>query len=293
MSKWILGLLVVVGCLTAVQPASAVVANPLQNAYWRFEEGTAGAQVPVNDNAVLDSINANHMRTFADFTAPFYTATVPGAVVPQTGAPNLLAMDFSPNQDIYSWDNAAGDGQMINNPITSAFTVEATFMANIVGGPFQGIIGKDGKPSPAIGVQTFVLKVRGDNNLLQVEQYDAAGGISQVSSLATIQPGRWYHAAAVNDGSTLSLWLDSNDGNGYQLQGTAAVSGALFEIDSTWTIGRGMWDNNPADWFDGIIDEVRISNTALDPSEFLWVPEPATLALIGLGAGVLFRRRRR
>ena len=44
-----------------------------------------------------------------------------------------------------------------------------------------------------------------------------------------------------------------------------------------------MWDGGIADWADGAIDEVRISDVALSPSQFLWVPEPATLALAGIG----------
>ena len=59
----------------------------------------------------------------------------------------------------------------------------------------------------------------------------------------------------------------------------------------------------PEDSFDGIIDEVRLTNTALDPSQFLFaesgptalgVPEPAALGLAGLAlAGALLARRRR
>ena len=49
--------------------------------------------------------------------------------------------------------------------------------------------------------------------------------------------------------------------------------------DNSWTVGRGQFGGGPADWFDGIIDEVRISNTALPPSQFLFAP--AGPALLG------------
>src|SRR5262245_11934538 len=46
--------------------AWAVAANPLQNAYWRFEEGPANSFV--NHSAidpVKDSINSNHLDAFS------------------------------------------------------------------------------------------------------------------------------------------------------------------------------------------------------------------------------------
>lgn len=280
--------------LTFAAAAYAVNPTPLQNAYWRAEEGTAGTNVPTGPNAVLDSINANHMQTYSTTSAPLYTPIVPAGIIPQTGATNKLALQFSGGQDIYTLGGAPPDGKPINLPITSAFTLEASFNASAVGGgAFHGIVGKDGQPNPNGGEQTLVMKVRGDNSLLQFEQFDGAGNRCQVSSLNTIAPDRWYHAAVVNDGSTLSLYLNSNDGNGYVLQGSTAVSGALWQIESPWTIGRGMFNNNPADWFQGLIDEVRLSNTALAPSQFLFVPEPATLVLLALGGVGLLRIGRR
>ena len=91
----------------------------------------------------------------------------------------------------------------------------------------------------------------------------------------------------------MSLYLDSLDGNGYVLQGSTPVSGALFDSAGTWTVGRGYFNGNISDWTDGRIDEVRIHDTALDPSLFLNVPEPATALLLLLGAGLLAVRRRR
>lgn len=280
-------LIALVGCLCLTLAAPALAAtDPLENAYWRLEEGVAGNPVAQGENTVLDSINLNDMMTVSPSSAPVYTSDVPVGVIPQTGATNNLAMRFSPNQDVYT------SGKIINYPIIKAFTVEAAFKLSSLD-RFQGIVGKDGKPTSS-PLQPLVLKVR-DSNELQIETLDGAGTPRGVRSLAALEADQWYYAAVVHDGSTLSLWLDRNDGAGYVLQGTDIVTpdaDPLYETDSSWAIGRGMYDNGPADWFDGIIDEVRLSNTALDPSEFLFVvPEPASLILLGLGSLLVLRRR--
>jgi hypothetical protein len=90
---------------------------------------------------------------------------------------------------------------------------------------------------------------------------------------------QWYYAAVVNDGANLKLYLDSNDGNGYQLQGTTPVDGAMYQGGEandwwhSWTIGRGFYNGEPADWFNGTIDEVRLTNAPLEPKDFLFWPQ--------------------
>jgi hypothetical protein len=271
-------------CLALLSLASVVQAvspNPLENAYWRFEEGVAGNPVdPPQTDVVLDSLNENHMRTYAAAdpdTRPRYTNDVPVSVVPQTGQPNTLALHFTPNQDIWS------DGKNINNPIvTNGFTLEAAFKPETVTA-FQGIVGKDGQPTARLE-QTLVLKVRGDTGELQIELFDHSGAIHGVRSLTPLVPNQWYYAAVVDDGTQLSLYLDRNDGAGYVLQGTdpTPLDGALWEgtvpedgFDTAWAIGRGMYANGVTDWFSGVIDEVRITNRVLDPTEFLFYQSAA------------------
>lgn len=268
-------------------PASA----QLENAYWRFEEGPAGQALPTpgpdggNPESILDSINSNHMTTYFPPSAPRWTAQVPTAVIPQTGAPNTLALDFAPNNDIYT------RGKPIDAQDATAFTLEAAFMPRTMD-RWQVVVGKDGKPSGG-PEQTLALKLRNDTKELQIELFDGNNAIHGVRSIAPLTAGQWYYAAVVNDGTNLSLYLDRNDGAGYVLQGTDPVplAGALSTMDGTWTIGRGMYNWGVTDWFDGLIDEVRLTNRAMDPSEFLFVPEPGSLMLWVVGALVLRRRR--
>lgn len=308
---------VIASFATAVQANTAP--NPLESAYWRFEEGTDA--VAVNSAAadpVLDSLNQNHLDAFDATTAPTYTSDVAPTPL-KSGAPNTLALDFIPNaggggDDLFTLysdgDFGKASAKHINDGIIAAgsgFTVEGAFKTNNPA-RYAAIVGKEGQPAGSRPVQTFVVKTRGDNSRLQVELYDGNGVEKQVSTTSAVSAGQWYYFAAVNNGSSLSLYLNSNNGQGYVLQGTVAVTGALFQgvpanplWDASWTVGRGQYAGNPTDWFDGIIDEVRITNSALAPSQFLFapagagsavVPEPTVVGLCVFGFVALVGRRR-
>jgi hypothetical protein len=282
--------------LMAVQATDvwAVAANPLQSAYWRFEEGTANNFVDhtVSD-PVKDSLNSNHLDAFGDSSEPLYVSDVPPTPL-KSGAANHLALDFAPNNDLFTLytdgDQGKALGKKINNGTisnTGGFTLEAAFRPGNLGF-FQAIVAKEGRPvggDTDIGkLPTLELKIRGDDNKLQIEQFDGAKALKSVSSINPMNVGQWYYAAVVNDGAQLSLYLDSTDGQGYQLQGAVPVDHALYQGDNgygadphpdwsnSWTIGRGQFNGSPADFYQGVIDEVRLSNTALSPTNFLFAP---------------------
>ncbi len=274
----------------------AVSANPLENAYWHFDEGTNGAAVSTTADSVHDSINQNHLDVFNASTAPTYTTNVAPTPL-KSGYTDSLALNFVPNQDLFTLyqdhdRGTAGLGKQINNGTIAnggGFTIEAAFRPAALG-IYQAIVAKEGQPAKDDGnsnspLPTLELKIRGDDNKLQFEQFDGAKNLVSVSSQAALNPNQWYYAAAVNDGTQMKLYLDSNDGNGYQLQGSTSVTNALYQgpngygpsaapdWSNSWTFGRGQNNGSPADFFDGIIDEVRLSNTALSPSDFLFAPQ--------------------
>jgi len=172
-------------------------------------------------------------------------------------------------------------------------------------GGYQALFGKDGKPlgdmippeedSP---VPPLKIMVRGDSfpddipNQLFVEWIDGDGtfagiadpNISDVHFLATgetVVPNTWYHVAFTLTATDAELWVARETGE-YVLED--AISGGDFAGPSGevapfeplgYAIGRSFYNNDPADWSNAIIDEVRLSDTALTPNEFLFVPAPA------------------
>jgi hypothetical protein len=82
-----------------------------------------------------------------------------------------------------------------------------------------------------------------------------AGG-TQYTSPATpnyMEAGQWYHVASVDDGSTIKLFIN----------GEALYTGATPAVvrPANWYIGYVV-GNEPVEYFDGGMDEVRIVNAA-------------------------------
>ena len=101
-----------------------------------------------------------------------------------------------------------------------------------------------------------------------------------VAEQLSLEAGHWYNLAATSDGRTLRLYIDSSDGRGYRLQAetalpkTGSTALACGSSDAEWSVGRGRDRvlGGPGEFFDGWIDEVRISDVAREPAEFLFTP---------------------
>ena len=298
----VLSVLTVAALLSAAGAARAQTA-----AYWRFEEGAPDQEFqfpstnggPGSGLATDSSGNNNNLRTFADFTNPVYRSNVPFPTVPRTGAANSLSLDFNPNEDLYS------EGAPINNRQLNQFTIEASVRFDDLDG-WQTFLGKDGFQfaNGDTNLSSLYFQLANDQanqDKVAFKVHQADGTFVDVYTLAPVAAGQWYSFAAVvsNDGTagdpddqTLSLYMYDPSSGQYVLQQSKDFRGGMANQDRNWTVGRGMYANNPADWVDGQVDEVRISDVALSPSQFLAVPEPSVAGLL-LGAGVLALRRRR
>ena len=95
----------------------------------------------------------------------------------------------------------------------------------------------------------------------------------------------WFHFAFVRDGDWGEFFI--NGESMWRFEGDFEDSYSWdYWMDGEMTIGNS-WN--------GYIDEFRISDVALLPSQFLCaaIPEPSTLALLALGGGLLAAKRRR
>lgn len=286
--------------------ASAASAGTV--AYWRFEEGPA--EMPVSHPvaagvyyaAIADSSgNGNELSVWNESWAGFaYHSDAAYLSVPQTGTANNFSIrNIGTLPSI--WTNTADP---INSIRPSAFTIEATF--KLVNGDTRTIVGRDSYGTvtgnaalPALYFQAL------SNNQLAVKFCDVSGYWHQAVSRAgifdsfdnTANPNGigvpWYSMAAVSDGQTLSLYLANHDTEtGYWLiaqadlsksgsPNTALTSGAGDGSDwdaGNWTLARGLYNGGHQYRALGLIDEVRISNSALKPSEFLGSPKSTNVA---------------
>lgn len=229
-----------------------------------------------------------------------YENFVPGPTVPQTGENNNWAIWTAPVGNYYpaiaTWSAASHPtGTDIETITPKAWTIEASIYATAFPGIFQTFVGRDGNHmvangDPGLGSLYFQVDNYNSANLA-ISYTDVAGTFHSIQDdTASLAVNHWYNVAAVSDGTNLFLYKDSTDGNGYQLIGTAAETStntalaiptgayATMSDGSTWawSVGRGRYGTsaNPADdhvdRFYGYIDEVRISDTALTPSQFLF-----------------------
>jgi hypothetical protein len=253
-------------------------------AYYPFETGPNGAAIGANGST--DSAGTSHMSGFN----AAYSSTVPAATVPQTGASNMFSASFSGTGDIF---DPAPTTSTLGGHVFTNFTIEAFVRFNALTG-FQTVVGRDdsGSPGQGTGQQSlFYLSKAGGSNAFRVELVTASNALIAVSSASVAAIDIWYHLAAVGNATagTLELFVD-----GTSVGSTTGFNGMFDPGPNTaWTIGRGQFNGANVDRVNGFIDEVRFSDTALAPSQFLnAIPEPSAILLAALGFLGLLRRRR-
>lgn len=286
--------------LIAVSSLVAMPAGAGTMAYWRHEEGSDGGLIPAGADTVLDSSSSgNPMRTYdPSFTAATYSSAVSPLAL-RSGLSNTLSLDFGPGGDDAGMndDNYTQSGKPINSQLFTAMTVELAFNMNGDLGGWQALFGKDGKPLSG-GVPPLKISIRNDGYDLAVEWVDGNLTRTLLRTGEAVTAGTWYHVAFTLTATDAELWVADESGI-YTLKDSASGSFAgssnevLVDVNRSFTVGRGEWWNGPADWANALIDEVRVSDVALPPEQFLFVPEPSSILLGSFGLAFCgFLRRR-
>ncbi len=175
------------------------------------------------------------------------------------------------------------------------FTVEVSYKPENTGG-YRTVIGRDALniSSSDPKLAAFYLQIRPDDSFCAAFT-DVAGyshsaysppGWSYGFNFSSNPEGvgaNWYHLVAVSDGSTLRLYVNNvlvatNDliasGSPNRALAVGSTSGSDWTTGA-WSVGRGLYNGAHTDRAFGLIDEVRISDTALSTGQFLFAPHPA------------------
>lgn len=289
--------------IALVQFTVLCVSNAATVAYWRFENGPAGAPVPhagaagTFDGSTLDvSGNGNHLSawTQGDWAGFAYRADVPFTSIPQNGDTNRFSVkNTGAYPAMFTSPTSSSPTGLNARTITPAqFTIEASYKPEANGG-YRTVVGRDARNVSTDNgdLAALYLQVRPDDSV-GIAFTDVSGYTHQAYS----PPGwlygfnfganpegtgaPWYHLTAVSDGSSLKMYVNNVlvASNNIALSGSpnrALAKGSVNGSDWTagaWSVGRGLYAGGHTDRAYGFIDEVRISNSALTPGEFLAAP---------------------
>ncbi len=289
MNRWIT-CMVLFGCvlLSCFSAAAETIAH------WTFDGGTVGASLVSDTSAGSAAITVDKVQHGTSPPDAFYGegptgfGTALDLRANTGGVNNLGAM-------VYNLSSAT-DPLVGGDSGLSGLTVEAFVWLGASAANSNSIIRKtdtwagDGAGFSENGYALNIVNGAPSFRL-------GASSYLYLTALTTLTRETWHHIAGTWDGDTgvVSLYIDG------VLETTGSYTGTLngaTSNDGPVAIGGIIRDaavTNTGQYFDGMIDELRISDVALTSDQFL-VPEPSTWALLIVGAltliGATWRRRR-
>jgi hypothetical protein len=246
--------------------------QPVDAAYWKFDEGTGAVATPaLGGNVYAGTLRGGATWAAAGINPGNPTASGTAASLDGTGAhvemPRVLATN-----------HAAG------------FTVTAWVNPSQLSG-YHTVVAQHGQQAYAF---SLYYKPETQQWCFRTSHADSPStGNSAVCATRAPQVGAWTHLAAVYDAPAgkLRLWVDGGPNNGEPTPGEVveADAPAMWAAAGAFTVGQ----RNSTDYFAGRIDEVRAHQRVLGEFElqhtFLQcryascppVPQPVDPVLVG------------
>jgi hypothetical protein len=251
----------------------SVPAQSATVAYWRFETGPAGANVPHGAGTGVWAPDIADVSGNDYFLSVWETGggagyvyranTLAKSTIPQTSTANTLCVK-----------NTGGGPAMWTSPTEAIRTISPAqwtieVSVKLENGGYRTIIGRDSRGTLAQYDNQGIEQAQwGDlaalylqaipDNALAIKFCDVSGIWHQAISATNIFQGfdwgsdpdgllgKWYNIAAISDGSLLSLYLDDvAAGTGYQLIAQTDMTGS--SADTALTAGTG----SGGDWTAG------------------------------------------
>ncbi len=285
-------------------------------AYWKADEGTADTLIYTEYDDYrysqdIDDVsgNGNHLQAWSDTpnnSSFWHRGNIPFSMVPQTSQMNKLSIknygtkpgiNTQSTADAYSvyGSNPTGiDAELIE---PAQFTVEALFNPDSSQDPSNAgkvgtLVCRDAYQycTADPSASSFALRVHdadSDTAAWSIESFFVDVSLikhSVQSAANVIEAGKWYHVAAVSDGTTFTVYLTNiTDGGDTEVIASVDMTlsgspdtalGADDDIYSTWHGGgwvlyRELVNKGHFNRYQGYLDEVRILDTALSPIDFL------------------------
>jgi glucose/arabinose dehydrogenase len=194
-------------------------------------------------------MNEGSGGTTADWTPNALTGTISGATWSTQGKfGGALSFD-----GVNDWVTVA-DGNALD--FTAAMTAEAWLFPTALGsGSWRNVLIKE-----RTGGEVYNLYANADTNapVVYVVGADNPGAPLDARGTSQLPLNTWSHLAVTYDSATLRLYVNGNQ------VGARAMAGALLTSTGALRIGgNSVW----GEFFQGRIDEVRLYNRALSPSE--------------------------
>ena len=217
--------------------------------YYRFENGTANT-TPAAAGSILDSSGSAQNGTPSGSLS--YSADVPVAALPLNGTANTLSMSFTSTGTVkfagaFPLNTLAG--------ATMEFYIKPAANSSEMDFLWTRTDGSD--------ANRFNMGVTGASTSRSIFlDYHDPNGVQHILAGIPISGTGWTHVAVVKNGNTWTGYA-----NGVQQGQPVTDSSPNLPNNTGWTFnGRGSVQ------FTGLLDEFRISNSALTPAQFLGPP---------------------